>query len=178
MELLLGSLVEFQGVELLQLHLATNVTDLVEPTEPGSFWEKFSFHLTSCLLELLAAENLRETHISISRSHLLFLFFRCLEKGFEEERNKNKDENNRGVTTSQLPQKEMGTMKFLALTSYLLARITLTLMSSFAITIYFQKVNFQALNLLILNFELSSAFLYALCELLEKQTVLFGNNSV
>ena len=59
-------------------------------------------------------------------------------------------------------------MKFLALTLYLLARITLTLMSSFAITICFEKVNFQALNLLILNFELSSAFLYALCELLEK----------
>ena len=27
--------------ELLQLHLLINVTGLVEPTEPGSVWEKF-----------------------------------------------------------------------------------------------------------------------------------------
>ena len=52
--------------------------------------------------------------------------------------------------------------------TYLLARITLTLMSFFAITSYFQKVNFQAFNLIISNSELPSAFLYALCELLEK----------
>ena len=63
---------------------------------------------------------------------------------------------------------QIGMMKFLALTSYLLARITLTLMSSFAITICFQKVYFQAFTLVILNFELPSAFLYVLCELLEK----------
>ena len=69
-------------------------------------------------------------------------------------------------------------MKFLALTSYLLARITLTLMSSFAITGCFQKVNFQEFNLVILNFELPPAFLYALCELLEKYAVLCRNNSV
>ena len=69
-------------------------------------------------------------------------------------------------------------MKFLALTSYLLARITLTLISSFAITGCFQKVNFQGFNLVVLNFELPSAFLYALCELLEKKAVLCGNNSV
>ena len=29
------------GGELLQLHLVINVTGLVEPAEPGSFWEKF-----------------------------------------------------------------------------------------------------------------------------------------
>ena len=58
--------------------------------------------------------------------------------------------------------------KFLALTWDLLAKRTLTLMSSFAITGCFQKVNFQGFNLVILNFELPSAFLYALCELLEK----------
>ena len=69
-------------------------------------------------------------------------------------------------------------MKFLALTSYLFATITLTLMSSFAITSCFQKADFQAFHLVILNFELPSAFFYALCELLEKQTVLCGNNSV
>ena len=62
-------------------------------------------------------------------------------------------------------------MKLLALTLYLLARITLTLISSSAITGCFQKVNFQRFNLVILNFELPSAFLYASCD-------LFGNNSV
>ena len=59
-------------------------------------------------------------------------------------------------------------MKFLALTPYLLARITLTLMPSFAITSCFQRVNFQAFNYFILNLELPSAFLYGSCELLEK----------
>ena len=66
-------------------------------------------------------------------------------------------------------------MKFLALISYLLARITLTLISSFAC---YQKVIFHGFNLVILNFELPSAFLYALCELFEKWAILCGNNSV
>ena len=73
MELLLGSQVEFQVGGLLQPHLTINVTGFAEPTEPGSFWENFWFHLTSCLLELLAAEYLRETNISISISDLLYL---------------------------------------------------------------------------------------------------------
>ena len=51
--------------ELLQLHLAINVTGLVETTEPGSVWEKFQLHLPSYLLELLAAEYLRKTNIYI-----------------------------------------------------------------------------------------------------------------
>ena len=59
-------------------------------------------------------------------------------------------------------------MKFLALTLYLLDRITLTLISSFAITVSFQKVSFQGFNLVIFNSELPSAFFYALCELFEK----------
>ena len=59
------------GGELLQLYLVISVTDLVEPNEPSSIWEKFQLHLTStCLLELLAAEYLRETNISIFISHL------------------------------------------------------------------------------------------------------------
>ena len=42
---------------------------------------------------------------------------------------------------------------------------------------YFQKVNFQGFNsCTYINFELPSAFLYALCELLEEQAVLCGNN--
>ena len=52
-------------------------------------------------------------------------------------------------------------MKFLALTSYLLATITMNLMSFFVITSCFEKVNFQVFNLVILNFELPSAFLYS-----------------
>ena len=63
-------------------------------------------------------------------------------------------------------KKEIGIIKFLGLTSDFLARITLTLILSFAINGCFQKVNFQGFNLL--NFELPSAFVYALCELLEK----------
>ena len=59
-------------------------------------------------------------------------------------------------------------MKFLALTLDLLARKTLTLISSFPITGCFQKVNFQGFNLVMLKFELPSAFLYALCELFQK----------
>ena len=52
-------------------------------------------------------------------------------------------------------------MKFSALTSDMVARIKLTLISSFAITGCFEKVNFQGFNLVILNFEFPSAFLYA-----------------
>ena len=59
-------------------------------------------------------------------------------------------------------------MEFLALTSHLLPKITLTLISYFAITGCFQKVNFQGSNLVILNFELPSPFLHALCELFQK----------
>ena len=66
-------------------------------------------------------------------------------------------------------------MKFLALTTYLLARITLTLISFFAITTCFKKSIFSDLkagfNSVILNFELPSAFLYASCELFQKWAV-------
>ena len=44
---------------------------------------------------------------------------------------------------------KIGMMKFLALTLYLLARITLTLISSSAIIDCFIKVNFQGFNLVI-----------------------------
>ena len=66
-------------------------------------------------------------------------------------------------------------MKFLALTLYLLAIITLTLISSSAIIGCFQKFNFQGFNLVIWNFELPSKFLYASFELLEKMAALCGN---
>ena len=63
-------------------------------------------------------------------------------------------------------------MKFLALTLYLLARITLTLISSSAIIGCFQKLNFQGFNLVILNFELSFAFLCSSFESFKKWAVL------
>ena len=133
--------------DLVQLHLAINVTSLVEPTEPSSVWEKFQLHLTStCLLELLVADYNRESNISIFICHLWFfvlIWFRCFGKVFDEERNKNKYGSSQDFTTIQLSQKEIGMMKFLALTSYLLARIKLTLISYFAIPSCFQKVNFE-----------------------------------
>ena len=55
-------------------------------------------------------------------------------------------------------------MKFFALTSYLLAGITLTLMSSFAMPLIFKKSIFRNLTYVLM----SSAFLNALCELLEE----------
>ena len=95
------------------------------------FGKNFGYTLPlTCLLELLTAENLRETNISVSRSHLLFLFFRYLKKVFEEEINKNKEGNS------------------------------------------------LVINLVILNFELPSTFLYVLCELFIKYAVLCGNNIV
>ena len=59
-------------------------------------------------------------------------------------------------------------MKFLALTLYLLARTTLTLISSSALICYFEKVNVQGFNLVKRNFELPSAFIYDSCELFKK----------
>ena len=57
--------------ELLQPYLVINETGLVEPTEPGSVSEKFELHLSStCLLELVPAEYLRQTNIPIIISHL------------------------------------------------------------------------------------------------------------
>ena len=110
----------------------------------GSVWEKFELHLSPiCLLELIY--------------QFLFLiygylFFRYLEKFSKHERNENKEGNSRGVTTSYLPQKEDRKVKdhdysFLALTLYLLARTTLTIISSPAITGCFKIVNFQGFNL-------------------------------
>ena len=60
-------------------------------------------------------------------------------------------------------------MKFLALILYLLARITLTLISSSYIIDCFEKVNFQGFNLVIWIFELPSAFLYVSCELFKNR---------
>ena len=74
----------------------------------------------------------------------------------------------------------IGMMKFLALTLYLnntVARTTVTLILSSAIIGCFQEFSFHGFNLVILNFELPSAFSFASCELFEKLAVLCGNNS-
>ena len=106
------------------------------------FGKKFSFilHLTSqnCLLHSISVK-LRYQFLYLT---YCFLFFRCFEKGFEKERNKKKDGNSGVATTSQLPQKKIGMMKFLAY-------LCMTLMSSFTITSCFQKVIFKGFNLLI-----------------------------
>ena len=136
------------------------------------FGKNFSY-----ILPPLASQNYLLQSISVKLLyHFLyliycFLFFRCRRKGFEEERNKNKDGNSRGVTTSQLLQTEIGMMKFLALTSN-----NTDFNVIFCYAGCFQKINFQEFNLCTyINFELPSAFLYALCELLEEQAVLCGN---
>ena len=49
------------------------------------------------------------------------MFFRCLEKVFEEERNKNKEENSRGVTKLVTVEIDCDN-EILGLTLYLLAR--------------------------------------------------------
>ena len=68
--------------------------------------------------------------------------------------------------------------EFLSLIADVLTRLKLTLISSFAITGCFQKVNFQGFNLVILNFVFPYALLHASCQLFEKQAVLCENNSV
>ena len=67
---------------------------------------------------------------------------------------------------------KVGMRKFLASTLSLLARITLTLISSSACVGCFQKDSFQEFNLAIWNFEFPSAFLYASCQLFENLSVL------
>ena len=69
-------------------------------------WNRFSLgkvlvtFTSTCLLELLAAQYLRENNISILHIIYCFLFFRCLEKVFEEEIINNKDGNSQDVTIS------------------------------------------------------------------------------
>ena len=63
--------------------------------------------------------------------------------------------------------------RMMALTLYLFTRITLALISSSAIIVCFQKVNFYVSNLVISNFELPSTFLYALVGLISSVNSLF-----
>ena len=109
------------------------------------FGKNFIYLTTTCLLELLVSEYLRETNISIFISHC-FLFFRCREKGFEEERTRIKMEIVEVLQQASYCRQRSGWWKFLALTSYLLARITMTLMSSFSMPVVFKKSIFRNLT--------------------------------
>ena len=56
---------------------------------PFSVREKFASCLISYLLQLLVEEYLHETNIN---SNIFNLYFSCIEKAFEEERNGNRKE--------------------------------------------------------------------------------------
>ena len=87
--------------ELLQAYLVINVIGLVQTGKNFS-----------CILPPLASQNYLLQSISVKLIYQFlypiygYLFFRCLEKVFEEESDENKTGNRRGGTTSQLPQKE------------------------------------------------------------------------
>ena len=127
--------------ELLQLYLVINVFGLVQ----------FRKNLSYILLPL-ASQNYLLQNIYVKLIYQLlyliyrYMFLRYLEKVFEEGGNENKEGNSRDATTSYLPQKEIEMMKFLALTLYLSARITLTLISSSAILVVFKTSVFRDLT--------------------------------
>ena len=110
----------------------------------------------SQILPPLASQNYLLQSISVKLIYQFlyliygYLFFRCFEKVFKEERNENKEGNSRGITTSQLPQKEDWKVKdldFEILGYELVARVTLTLISFYAIIGCFKKVSFQGFRL-------------------------------
>ena len=76
----------FASFYLLQPYLVINVNGLVQ------FGKKLSY--------VLPPFYLSSNYLLIFISHLWLWFFRCLEKVFEEERNKNKEGNSRDVITS------------------------------------------------------------------------------
>ena len=84
--------------KLLQPYLVVNVIGLAQ------FGKNLSY-----ILPPLASQNYLLQSISVKLIYQFlylingYLFFRCLEKVFEEERNENKKGNSRGVTTTQLP---------------------------------------------------------------------------
>ena len=138
--------------------------------------DKIELHLTStCFLKLLAAEYLRETNISIFISHSLIVIcsLDAFKKSSKRKDMRIKKENVEVLQQTLYSRKETGKQKIgmmksltLTLTLHLLARVTLTLISSPAI-IGCQKVNFQGFNLVKWNFQ-SSAFLSVSCELFKK----------
>ena len=87
--------------KLLQSYIVINVTGLIQ------FVKNLSY-----ILPPLGSQNYLLQSISVKLIYQFlylvndYLFFRCLEKVFEEERNENRKRISQGVTTSQLPQKE------------------------------------------------------------------------
>ena len=141
---------------------------MVEPTEPGSVWENFYLHLTSWPLRITCCRvSPWNYYINFNILFIVFCSLDALKKASKKKETRIKMEIVKVLQQSSYCRKRSGWWNW-ALTSYLLARTTLTLMSSLAVTSCFQRVNFQECNLVILNFELPSAFLYVLCELLEK----------
>ena len=72
-------------------------------------------------------------------------------------------------------------MEVWALILYLLARVTLTLIRSSEIIVYFRKVHVQGFYQIIWNFELPSAFLYKLATYLKNslfhvKNIVFSEN--
>ena len=84
--------------ELLQPYLVINITGLVEFGKNSNY-----------ILPPLVSHNYLQQSISLKLIdqflYLIngYLFFRCLEKVFEEETNQNEKQNRRSVTTTQLP---------------------------------------------------------------------------
>ena len=133
--------------ELLKPYLLINVNGLVQPTESGSVWEKFELHLTSnCLLELLATEYLRET-ISFYISFMVICSLDALKKFSKLKEVRIKMET---IAWHKAHCKKRWGDEILGFDlRFVMARITLTLILSFAIIGSFQRVNFQRFNLCI-----------------------------
>ena len=128
--------------------------------------KNFSYILPPIASQNYLLQIIRETNISIFYiSFIVFCSLDALKKTLKKKETRIKMEIVK-VSQPLVTAERDRDMTFLALTSYLLVRITLNLISSFAMTGCFQKVNFQGFNLVILNFELPSAFFYALCKLL------------
>ena len=112
---------------MLQPYLVINVIGWL-----GSVWEKIELHLNStCLLELLAAEYLREINIYIFIYHSLMVTcsLDALKKSSKNEEMRIKKEKFEVLRQTIYSRKEtrkykIGMMKILASTLYLLARIT------------------------------------------------------
>ena len=124
------------------------------------------------LFEKVEGLYIRETNISNFIYYLLIVtcFLDALKKSSKRNEMRMKKEKFEVLQQTTYSRKEVEKekirmTKFLALT--LVARITLTLISSPAIIGCFRKVNFQGFNLVIQNFE-SSAFLSVSCELFQK----------
>ena len=144
------------------------------------FGKHFSF-----ILPPLASQNYLLQSISVKLKYpfldliylLFFLFFRCREKDFQEDRNKKKGWKQSRFYNMLVSVERDRDAEILDFDLVFVGQNNTVFNAIFCHTCCFQNVNFQEFNLCnYINFELSSAFLYALCESLEKYAVLCGNN--